>query len=170
MLQPLDPQVAAIVEARHGDPFSYLGMHRCSAGVCVRAILPDAQEMAVLNAATGEIVAKVAAVGLNFFILITAGKYQVKPPFPFSPGGEFSGTVESVGAGVTALKPGDRIMGFTNYGAAAERVAVSTDRAISSQGRLIATCSRIQSCSRRTPLAPRTSWSASLRFCSRSPS
>jgi 1,4-alpha-glucan branching enzyme len=58
LLRPLDPQVAAIVEARHGDPFSYLGMHRCAAGVCVRAILPDAQEMAVLDATTGEIVAK----------------------------------------------------------------------------------------------------------------
>src|ERR1700740_69489 len=58
LLRPLDPQVAAIVEARHRGPFSYLGMHRCAAGVCVRAILPDAQEMAVLDATTGEIVAK----------------------------------------------------------------------------------------------------------------
>ena len=73
----------------------------------------------------GEVVAKVAAVGLNFFdTLIIAGKYQVKPPFPFSPGGEFAGVVESVGSGVTALKPGDRVVGYTNFGAAAERVAV----------------------------------------------
>jgi NADPH:quinone reductase len=71
------------------------------------------------------VVAKVAAVGLNFFdTLIIAGKYQTKPPFPFSPGGEFSGVVESTGAGVTALKPGDRVMGYTNYNAARERVAV----------------------------------------------
>jgi NADPH2:quinone reductase len=77
-------------------------------------------------AAPGEVVAKVAAVGLNFFdTLIIAGKYQTKPPFPFSPGGEFAGTVDSVGAGVTALKPGDRVMGYTNFGAAAERVAVN---------------------------------------------
>ena len=34
----------------------------------------------------GEVVAKVASAGLNFFdTLIIAGKYQVKPPFPFSP-------------------------------------------------------------------------------------
>ncbi len=73
----------------------------------------------------GEVVAKVAAVGLNFFdTLIIAGKYQVKPPFPFSPGGEFAGVVETVGAGVTGLRPGDRVMGYTNFGSAAERVAV----------------------------------------------
>jgi NADPH2:quinone reductase len=77
----------------------------------------------------GEVVAKVAAVGLNFFdTLVIAGKYQVKPPFPFSPGGEFSGVVESVGAGVTRLAPGDRVMGYTNFGAARERVAVEADK------------------------------------------
>jgi NADPH:quinone reductase len=76
-------------------------------------------------AGPGEVVAKVAMVGLNFFdTLIIAGKYQTKPPFPFSPGGEFSGVVESVGAGVSEFKAGDRVMGYTNYGAARERIAV----------------------------------------------
>ena len=37
----------------------------------------------------GEVVARVAAAGLNFLdTLIVAGKYQTKPPFPFSPGAE----------------------------------------------------------------------------------
>lgn len=77
----------------------------------------------------GEVVAKVAAVGLNFFdTLIIAGKYQVKPPFPFSPGGEFSGVVEAVGTGVTGFAPGDRVMGYTNFGAAAEWVAVKASQ------------------------------------------
>jgi NADPH2:quinone reductase len=76
-------------------------------------------------AGPGEVVAKVAACGLNFFdTLIIAGKYQTKPAFPFSPGGEFAGVVESVGEGVTTLKPGDRVMGNTGYNAARERVAV----------------------------------------------
>jgi NADPH:quinone reductase len=82
-------------------------------------------------AGPGEIVAKVVAAGMNFFdTLIIAGKYQVKPPFPFSPGGEFAGVVESVGDGVTRLKPGDRVMGYTNFGAAAERVAVKADQLV----------------------------------------
>jgi len=76
-------------------------------------------------AAPGEVVAKVAAAGLNFFdTLIIAGKYQTKPPFPFSPGGEFAGVVESAGDGVTALKAGDRVMGYSNFNAARERIAV----------------------------------------------
>jgi NADPH2:quinone reductase len=82
-------------------------------------------------AAPGEVVAKVAAVGLNFFdTLIIAGKYQTKPPFPFSPGGEFAGMVESVGAGVTGFAPGDRVMGYTNFNAARERTAVPASQLV----------------------------------------
>src|ERR1700738_1228849 len=96
--------------------------------LCHRFGTPDDLVLADIPdpvAGPGEIVAKVEAVGLNFFdTLIIAGKYQTKPPFPFSPGGEFSGVVESVGADVSAFKPGDRVMGYSNYNAARERVAV----------------------------------------------
>jgi 1,4-alpha-glucan branching enzyme len=71
LLRPLDPQVAAIVEARHADPFSYLGMHRSDTGVCVRAMLPAAQEMAVLDSAAGEIVAKGDRVHPDGFFVAT---------------------------------------------------------------------------------------------------
>jgi NADPH2:quinone reductase len=82
-------------------------------------------------AGPGEVVARVVAVGLNFFdTLIVAGKYQTKPPFPFSPGGEFAGVVESVGAGVDAFKPGARVMGYTNFNAARERTAVAADNIV----------------------------------------
>jgi NADPH2:quinone reductase len=76
--------------------------------------------------APGEVLARVIAVGLNFFdTLIVAGKYQTKPPFPFSPGGEFAGIVDAVGPGVSGFAPGDRVMGYTNFNAARERTAVS---------------------------------------------
>jgi NADPH2:quinone reductase len=79
----------------------------------------------------GEVVATVAAVGLNFFdTLVVAGKYQAKPPFPFSPGGEFAGTVETIGSGVSGFAPGDRIMGYTNFNAARERMAVAADKIV----------------------------------------
>jgi NADPH:quinone reductase len=82
-------------------------------------------------AGPGEVVAKVVACGLNFFdTLIIAGKYQTKPPFPFSPGGEFAGVVESVGSGVSALEPGDRVMGYTNFNAARERTAVPANQLV----------------------------------------
>jgi 1,4-alpha-glucan branching enzyme len=56
--QPIDPQVEAIVEARHDDPFAFLGMHLSPRGVCVRSMLPAAQEMAVVDSATGAVAAK----------------------------------------------------------------------------------------------------------------
>src|ERR1700720_33779 len=77
------------------------------------------------QAGPGEAVVRVKAAALNFFdTLIIAGKYQHKPPFPFSPAAEFAGVVESVGAGVTGIAPGDRVMGNTGWGAAREAVAV----------------------------------------------
>jgi NADPH2:quinone reductase len=76
-------------------------------------------------AGPGEVVVRVKAAGLNFFdTLIIAGKYQTKPAFPFSPGGELSGVVESLGPGVAGFQPGDRIMGYSNFNAARERTVV----------------------------------------------
>ena len=102
--------------------------------LCQRFGTPDHLVLADIPdplAGPGEVVAKVAAVGLNFFdTLIVAGKYQTKPPFPFSPGGEFAGVVESIGAGVDAFKPGDRVMGYTNFNAARERTAVAGDNIV----------------------------------------
>src|ERR1700682_1528368 len=51
------PEVEAIVAGRHGDPFAFLGTHKRSAGLYVRAFLPDAEEMAVVDAASGEVAA-----------------------------------------------------------------------------------------------------------------
>jgi NADPH:quinone reductase len=80
-------------------------------------------------AASGQVVVKVAAAALNFFdTLIIAGKYQTKPAFPFSPAAEFAGTVESIGPGVTAFVPGDRVAAFIGYGAARERVVLDAGR------------------------------------------
>jgi NADPH:quinone reductase len=85
-------------------------------------------DIAAPQAGPGEAVVRVKAAALNFFdTLIIAGKYQHKPPFPFSPAAEFSGVVESVGPGVTTLAPGDRVMGNIGWGAAREAVAVPAD-------------------------------------------
>jgi NADPH2:quinone reductase len=79
----------------------------------------------------GEVVVKVAAAALNFFdTLLIAGKYQVKPDFPFSPAAEFAGLVHRVGAGVTAFKPGDRVMSYAGYGAAREYVVTKAARLV----------------------------------------
>ncbi len=95
--------------------------------LCTHFCTPDELELADIpqpTAGPGEAVVRVKAAALNFFdLLIIAGKYQNKPPFPFSPASEFAGIVESVGAGVTDVAPGDRVIGVGS-GAAREFVAV----------------------------------------------
>ncbi len=81
------------------------------------------------EAGPGQAIVKVAAAGLNFFdTLIIAGKYQVKPAFPFSPAAEFAGVVESIGPGVRNVKTGDRVLGYQGYGCARERIAVKAEK------------------------------------------
>ena len=57
-LSPDEATIAAIVGARHGDPFAVLGMHGGGAApLSVRVFWPDAERVEVLDAATGERVA-----------------------------------------------------------------------------------------------------------------
>lgn len=102
--------------------------------VATRPGTPDDLTLADLRdpvAGPGEAVVRVEAVALNFFdLLIIAGQYQYKPAFPFSPGAEFAGTVESLGPGVGGFKAGDRVIGYAGWGAARERVAIAATRLI----------------------------------------
>jgi NADPH2:quinone reductase len=73
----------------------------------------------------GQVVLDVRAAGCNFFdILLVQGKYQMKPPFPFTPGAEVAGTVRALGPGVSGFSVGDRVFAGLALGAFAERVAV----------------------------------------------
>jgi NADPH2:quinone reductase len=70
----------------------------------------------------------VRAAGCNFFdTLIVQGKYQVKPPFPFSPGGEIAGIVREVGRRVSGVEPGARVMAHVGHGGFAERALAAPD-------------------------------------------
>lgn len=74
--------------------------------------------------AKGQVVVQVHAASLNFpDLLIIENKYQFKPTLPFSPGGEVSGIVSSVGEGVRSVKPGDRVVAWAPFGCFAEKVA-----------------------------------------------
>ena len=71
-----------------------------------------------------DVLIDIRAVALNFpDLLMIEGKYQMLPPFPFSPGGEVAGTVVETGADVSGFAPGDRVFGGTGQGGFAERVA-----------------------------------------------
>ncbi|KAI8093044.1 NAD(P)-binding protein [Halteromyces radiatus] len=68
------------------------------------------KKTAVVEPKQGEVQVQVKAVGLNFFdTLMIQGRYQVKPPFPFVPGGELSGVV--IKSTVPQFKVGDRVFG-----------------------------------------------------------
>lgn len=68
---------------------------------------------------------QVQAVGLNFAdIFAVLGLYSATPAGSFTPGLEFSGVVDAVGPGVTAVAVGDAVMGLTRFGAYSTRVTV----------------------------------------------
>jgi NADPH2:quinone reductase len=69
----------------------------------------------------GEVRVRNHAAALNFFdVLQIQGKYQVKPPLPFTPGAEVAGVVESLGPGVNHLQPGDRVLSASGLGGFAQ--------------------------------------------------
>ncbi len=77
----------------------------------------------------GQVLIDVKAIGCNFpDILIVQGKYQMKPPLPFSPGLEVAGVVLAVGADVTRLRPGQRVFAMIELGAYAERAVADGTR------------------------------------------
>ena len=65
----------------------------------------------------GEVIVRVEAVGVNFAdTMSTRGTYKSTPPPPFVSGREYAGVVEGTQ---------ERVMGYAQYGAAAEKIAVS---------------------------------------------
>ena len=88
------------------------------------------ENVADLHAQKGQVVISVKACGVNFpDTLIIEGKYQFKPPFPFSAGGEVAGVIKEVGEGVTTLKIGDDVFALTGWGGFAEEVVIDASRA-----------------------------------------
>src|SRR6266699_3597758 len=87
------------------------------------------EELPSPRAGPGEAVVSVKAASVNFpDVLIIQNKYQFKPPLPFSPGSELAGVVKEVGVGVSSVRPGDKVMAFTTYGAFAEEVKTEAAR------------------------------------------
>lgn len=66
--------------------------------------LPD------LQPGPGQVVVRVHAVGVNpVENYMRTGTYAIKPALPYTPGADAAGVVETVGTGVTSVKPGDRV-------------------------------------------------------------
>uniref|UniRef100_A0A0G4HGY3 Enoyl reductase (ER) domain-containing protein n=1 Tax=Chromera velia CCMP2878 TaxID=1169474 RepID=A0A0G4HGY3_9ALVE len=79
----------------------------------------------------GQLLVEVKACGVNFpDLLVTQGKYQLKPRFPFAPGGEISGVVVACPEG-SRRKVGDEVIALTGYGGFSSHVLVAEAQAFS---------------------------------------
>ena len=87
------------------------------------------EEAEVPHAGLGQALVRIEAVGVNFIeIYHRTGLYKL--PLPFTPGTEAAGTVEAVGAGVTTVRPGDRVATISVLGAYAEYALAPADRLV----------------------------------------
>ncbi len=98
--------------------------------VMVRAFgIPESfhvEEVADPPVAPQDVRVRVRTSAVNFVDgLVSSGAYQVRPDLPFTPGGEFAGIVDTVGADVTGLSPGQRVCGSTIRGAWGELVTLN---------------------------------------------
>lgn len=83
------------------------------------------EEIARPEPAPGEVLIRIHYCGVSFATqLVVAGKYQRKPPLPFSPGTDVVGEVAAVGAGVSRLKTGQKVIAILDWGGYAEYAAI----------------------------------------------
>jgi NADPH2:quinone reductase len=96
--------------------------------VCKAWGLPETlvvEDLPTSEPGAGQVAIDIQAAGVNFpDVLIIQNKYQFKPELPFTPGSELAGIVRAVGAGVTHLKAGDKVIAFTGQGAFAQQIVV----------------------------------------------
>jgi NADPH2:quinone reductase len=90
------------------------------------------EEVASPPLAANEARIRVHACGVNFAdTLMVAGKYQVKPDFPFTPGLEAAGEVIEVGPAVTHLRAGQRVLAVLRFGGGyADEIALNADAVV----------------------------------------
>lgn len=84
---------------------------------------PELQTVTRPKPVEGEILVRIHACALNFAdLLLVEGRYQEKPPLPFSPGLEVAGEVVALGSGVSGPPEGTRVAvtarggGLADYG------------------------------------------------------
>jgi NADPH:quinone reductase len=83
------------------------------------------EEVELADPGPEEVQVRVKACSVNFpDLLMIQGKYQFKPPLPFSPGGELAGDVAAIGSNVTVCKVGDRVLTGARFGGFSEAINV----------------------------------------------
>ena len=111
-----------------------MGDTATDSGMVVRAAGgPEALEWTVLETAApaaGEVRIVQRAIGVNFIDTYFRSGLYPWPVTPLIPGAEAAGVVEDVGAGVTDLKPGDRVAYTLPLGAYRTRRVVPAERLV----------------------------------------
>lgn len=83
-------------------------------------------ECPVPEPAPGQVRIQVQAAALGFVDgLMVRGRYQIKPPLPYVPGGEIAGVVDAIGAGVRNVTKGDRVATWQLGGGLSEYTVVA---------------------------------------------
>ena len=91
----------------------------------------DVVEFEMPSPNEGEVCIEVHFAGINFAdTLMRLGLYQPRPPFPFTPGYEVSGTIHSMGKGVKNLQVGQRVVAAMQNGGQASHVVAQIARVI----------------------------------------
>jgi len=76
-----------------------------------------------------EVVIAVEACGVNYVdALIVTGRYQIKPPRPFTPGYEVAGRIAEVGADVRAVRVGECVLATPGFGGYTDRLVIDAAR------------------------------------------
>jgi len=93
-------EISAIVHARHGDPFAFLGPHPVAAGVAIRAFVPHAENLLAMPEDGGAAVTLARRDDAGFFEGLsrrkhvfaytlhaqnTGGEWDIQDPFRFGP-------------------------------------------------------------------------------------
>jgi NADPH:quinone reductase len=87
------------------------------------------EDVPVPEPGPGQVLMRIEAAGVNFIdVYHRTGLY--KQPLPLTLGREAGGTVERVGAGVTTVRPGDRVASESVAGAYAEYALVPAERLV----------------------------------------
>ncbi|HMQ31685.1 MAG TPA: quinone oxidoreductase [Chloroflexaceae bacterium] len=87
------------------------------------------EEVAPPTPGQGQVLVRVAATGLNYIETYQrTGLYKLE--LPFTPGGEFAGTVEAVGPGVTGWAVGERVATASGTGGYAELALAPADKLV----------------------------------------
>lgn len=78
--------------------------------------------------APGQVRLRVRHAGVGFAVsLFVSGKYQRRPPLPFTPGTEVAGEVLEVAPDVMHLAPGQRVVAALDWGGFAEEAVITAD-------------------------------------------